>query len=482
MNLLYLNERQAPVAALREAIYNLNIDRMAEYACKNKKQTEYFLDVLSRPSSGVEEASCRAEVLRDFLKYPELLSGLSQIFRSYDNLRFETEEMTNEIFRYGVPAGASGMLDCTYEELYINAHFARNVIACFSEIFELFSDFDVSSKGLLAMKELCVSIKDSRCVEEVESAACAFRSESAENYKFTVKAELNEAMEGVRCTIAELHDISEKEKKKLTDIFKKKPIAETADIGSSAQENVSHALTAALSELSGIFADIANHLYSLFYGIGDELQFYSVACDMAKAIEAKGMNYCFPEVLPMESDTLSGKGLFDMLLLSEGKDSRSIIRNDLNLTTHGIIAMGDNNCGKTSFLRAVGSGVIFAQSGMFVCADSLSSSVRSGIFSHFSSAEKEFTVGDAAGRFEGEVMDIAKIIDALTPYSLVMLNESFQTTAYAEGAEGMCDILSVFPDIHVKYIFVTHMKAMAIRFSDQNVTHLRADKFVLKEV
>ncbi len=479
MKLLYLNSKPSPSASLRDAIYNLNIDRMADFACKNRKLTDSFLSTLASPITE-EEAKYRAEILRDFLEFPELLEQLTQVFRSFDNLRFETEEMTREIFRYGVPAGASGMLDCTYEELYINAHFARNVIACFSEIFDLFSHFGVKSEGLCKMKNTCSSIKESKCIERVEEAACAFRSESAENYKFTVKVELDEQMRGVRCTLAELHDASEKEKKKLTDIFKKKNVIPSIDIGSSADENVAGALTAALSELSALFFEIASRLYSEFYGMGEELKFYSVALDMARALKEKGMNFCFPALLPKEADRISGKGIYDMLLLSEGKDNGSIVTNDLDLESHGIVAMGDNNCGKTSFLRAVGSGVVFAQSGLFVCADTFESSLRTGIFSHFSSAEKDFTVGDAAGRFEGEVIEIAKIIDSLTPYSLVMLNETFQTTAYAEGAEGMCDILSYLPDIHVKYIFVTHMKSVPMLLTDPDVTHLKAVGFKLK--
>ncbi len=480
MKLLYLNEKQAASAAVKEAIYNLNIDRMAGYASANRKQLDFFLSVLATPAR-LEDALYRAEILRDFLSYPELLSELVQVFRSFDNLRFETEEMTREIFRYGVPAGAGGMLDCTYEELYINAHFARNVIACFSEMFELFSRFDVKSRGLCEMKSLCVSIKESNCVERVENAAQIFKSESVEGYKFTVKTELDEHMRGARFTLSEIRDASEKDKKKLRDIFKKSPKVTVVDIGSAADENLSFALTGAISELSGVFYDIASGIYSDFYGIGEELQFYCVACDMAQALKSKGMNYSFPSLLSAEEDKICGTGIFDMLLLSEGKDSESIVKNDISLENHGIVAMGDNNCGKTSFLRAVGSAVIFAQSGLFVCADSFESSMRTGIFSHFSSAEKDFTTtGDAAGRFEGEVIEIAKIIKSLTPYSLVMLNETFQTTAYSEGAEGICDILSALPSIHVKYIFVTHMKSVPKLLSDPYVTHLRAEGFKLK--
>ena len=167
---------------------------MAEGACKNKRATDYFLSVLARPAPSIDDIKYRAEILRDLIRFPGLLESLIQLFKSYDNLSFETEEMTKEIFRYGMPASVSGLMDCTYEELYINAHYARNVIAYFSEIYDLFEDCAVESEGLLAIKNFCVQCKQSKCISIVESSAELFRSENPESYRFAVNAELDDAM------------------------------------------------------------------------------------------------------------------------------------------------------------------------------------------------------------------------------------------------------------------------------------------------
>jgi DNA mismatch repair ATPase MutS len=132
-------------------------------------------------------------------------------------------------------------------------------------------------------------------------------------------------------------------------------------------------------------------------------------------------------------------------------------------------------------LRALGTAVIFAQSGLFVCATEATSSIRTAIFTHFSSAEDDFSDNDAAGRFEGEVKEIAEIIDAIEPHSLVLLNETFQTTAYREGAQGMKEILQIFPDIKCKYVFVTHMTAIFEIFPKDEATVLTANKFKLTQ-
>lgn len=462
-----------------EAIYNLNIDRMARAACENKRQTDYFLSVLCREAPSKADAMYRQEILSDFIEHPELLSSMLQTFRGYDRLPEETEEVLSEIFRYGMPASSSGMLDCAYEELYVNAHYARNVIAYFSEIHDLLADCEVKSEGLCKMKTLCSDINKSKCITELENAASQFKSEHLESYKFTVNAHLDEAMRICSCSIAAVADASEKDKKGLLSIFKKNaPV--TVDIGSSSVDNAQNAVSAAISELSGIFSDIAGAIYGVFKGIGEELAFYRVALDIRDRLIKNGMHYCFPEVLDAESDVLEATEIYDMLLLNEGKNVDSIVTNDVDLHK-SILARGDNNCGKTSFLRSVGCAVLFAQNGLFVCAKSMKTSIRGAILTHFSSAEKDFSDNDAAGRFEGEVKEIAAIMNAIRPYSLVLLNETFQTTAYREGAQGMKDILSVFPSIKSKYIFVTHMSAIFEIFEKDAATVLTAKGYKLTQ-
>ena len=89
-----------------------------------------------------------------------------------------------------------------------------------------------------------------------------------------------------------------------------------------------------------------------------------------------------------------------------------------------------------------------------------------GIYTHFSSAEEEFDVGDVSGRFEGEVKAIAAIMDSVSRGSLVILNETFQTTAYDEGTEAIEGILKALVCLGCQYIFVTHLTGLFGLFGD----------------
>ena len=55
------------------------------------------------------------------------------------------------------------------------------------------------------------------------------------------------------------------------------------------------------------------------------------------------------------------------------------------------------------------------------------------------------------------------IIRAMEPNSLLLLNETFQTTAYDEGADGMIPILNYLGALGCGIIFVTHLTRLVER-------------------
>lgn len=165
-----------------------------------------------------------------------------------------------------------------------------------------------------------------------------------------------------------------------------------------------------------------------------------------------------PSLLPAEEDRIAAAGLRELMLLSNGAGSETV-PNDLSLGKEfsGLLVKGLTDSGKTVYLRAVGSAQLLLRHGLPVLAEHAEMSIRYGFFSHFSSAEEEFLSGDAAGRFDQEAKELAKIIGQLQPYSLLLLNETFQTTSYREGTESMYNILRFMPKLRTKYIFVTHL-------------------------
>ena len=242
----------------------------------------------------------------------------------------------------------------------------------------------------------------------------------------------------------------------------------TLPLPESARDDISTLLATATEDIDRALTAVTDSIYSMLHGLGAELRFYEGALALMDSVRAGSLPLVYPEIT--ESDCRC-TALRDMYLLCEGKSGDGIIPNDLELSgdIYGMIVRGGNGTGKTVFLRSVGTAQLIAQAGLPVCADSARVAIRRGVYTHFSSAEEDFTAGDTAGRFEGEVRAVSAIMDVLTDGSLLLLNETFQTTAYAEGADAMAGILSVLPELGTKYIFVTHLGDIGDIDSDGHV-------------
>jgi DNA mismatch repair ATPase MutS len=111
-----------------------------------------------------------------------------------------------------------------------------------------------------------------------------------------------------------------------------------------------------------------------------------------------------------------------------------------------------------------------------VPARSFAAGLRDGIFTHFKREE------DAAlrhGKFVEELARIRGIVDRLSPDSMVLCNESAQSTNEREGSEIGRPIVEAFLESGIKVIFVTHMHDLARSLHDRKYkdgVFLRAER------
>lgn len=128
------------------------------------------------------------------------------------------------------------------------------------------------------------------------------------------------------------------------------------------------------------------------------------------------------------------------------------------------------------FLRSVATMQIFAQAGLPIPAKHAVLPIYKQIITQFSEAEKEFTAGNDAGRFEQEVRELSYMVDHLGPRSLVFLNETFQTTSYEEGATGLYHVLNFFSKRGISFICVTHLRQLEHLFLEDEVLRLYTEE------
>ncbi len=228
----------------------------------------------------------------------------------------------------------------------------------------------------------------------------------------------------------------------------------------------------AINAAADAAARSAEHVLNFFSTLRTELAFYLGAVRLYRRLEAKGIPVCFPKPEPAETGKFTAAGLRDpaLALTLDGP----VIGNDVNADGKSLVVVtGANQGGKSTFLRAAGAAQLLMQAGMFVPAESFQSAVCSGLFTHW---KREEDNAMESGKFDEELRRMSRIVDALAPHAMVLLNESFAATNEREGSEIAAQIVRAFLEHGVRVFFVTHFYEFAHAFWQKR----RADSLFLR--
>ena len=236
-----------------------------------------------------------------------------------------------------------------------------------------------------------------------------------------------------------------------------------------------------LNGTANALAQSTDHIKSFFEMLRAELGFYLGCLNLRSRLMAKGQPVCFPDPIgPAPASArhvrLSARGLYDAsLALSLGQ--AGAVGNDVTADGKRLIMItGANHGGKSTFLRSVGLAQLMMQAGMFVAAESFSSSVSTGIFTHFK-REEDATM--EKGKLDEELDRMSVIAGQIRAGCLLLCNESFASTNEREGSEIARQIILALTEAGIRIIFVTHMYDLAERqyaAGDPAALFLRAER------
>ncbi len=451
-----------------KVLYDLSVDRAIREIVEDKRRAEYFLSVIEKPLTKKENIDFRQEIYSDLKDIHGLLPALKTLFLRYDKIKSDWQEMKlSAVNGSGSEINSEALLEHTFASLKVTAIFPSTIASFFGTIGETLGKYLIKSEGLIAIRDWCVSMTENEALGELVSISQRFRYKTPSDFDFTVVFTLDRALRLLSCDLSDIAD-RKTEASAFSKLFGKKKEEDGTDIkavlsgaGEDPLNDAQYILNEALQRIDSALTKVTNDVYDAFFGLSNELMFYEAAILYAEKAEEAGVPLTLPTVLPEECDRFSMQGLRELVLLSNGLGSKTV-PNDLSLEgdTAGLLVKGLTDSGKTVYLRAIGVAQLFSQAGLPVLAEKAEMSIRRGFFSHFSSAEEEFLKGDARGRFDQEAREIAAILDRLTPYSLLLLNETFQTTSYKEGTKSIYDILRFMPKLKTKYVFVTHLTAL----------------------
>ena len=214
------------------------------------------------------------------------------------------------------------------------------------------------------------------------------------------------------------------------------------------------------SRVASALAQAADHITAFFDILRVELAFYIGCVNLRHQLDHCGSSVCFPVPELPGSGRYSCGGLIDICLALN--QDKSVVGNDLAADKKNLVIItGANQGGKSTFLRAIGCAQLMMQCGMFVTADYFGSDICRGLFTHY---KREEDVSLNSGKFDEELNRMSGIIDALTPDSIVLFNESFSATNEMEGSEIAGQIVRALLELRVKVFFVTHMHEFAHGF------------------
>ena len=191
-----------------------------------------------------------------------------------------------------------------------------------------------------------------------------------------------------------------------------------------------------------------------------ELAFFVGAARMIERLQAQGIDFCQPEPLPMSQRTAHIQGLVNLQLALAGAQ---VVPSEVRFDDEGRIGVltGPNSGGKTTYLRSVGLAQVVFQAGLFVPAAAARISPVASILTHFPRLETR-----QQGRLAEEAERLRDIFAQMDDTSLVLLNETFSSTAFGEALYLAHDMLSGLSALGVRAIFATHLVEVVDNFEE----------------
>ncbi len=448
-------------------LYRLSLDRAFAYICTDVSKRERFLSVVSALSCDEQEIRYRQEILQDLDKAPELLAQLLSLSSRFEEQKASCKTAVADSYR--MLSSNTMSLAAAKNLLQIWALCLKRALLFVKAYGELSDSFEIRSAGLQRLADACREICGNPAYEELLAFCSRFEQIGAEDFwdfRFALDGDGRiDEFELIDRKKLPLPDTVPKKKGFLR--FKREEEPDRAEDTLALQcDGVLEKLEiSALSDLTGLFKSLSEQIFERFGALSNELVFYEVALKYIGALSAKGVPLCYPTVSQTKKTDV--RGLYDLYLLMSAPDPRSVVPNDfvLDASEEGLLVFGNNGSGKTVYLRSVGTMQLLAQAGLPIPCKHAEVMLFSQLAAQFSESEKEFCEGNDAGRFEQEVRELAAMVDTLKEGALVFLNETFQSTAYAEGTSGLYHILRYFSAHGIRWILVSHLTKLSGMFA-----------------
>ena len=464
-------DRATAIAKLpQDYITNLELELLSRLICPENALNAQR--ILTQLSTDEEVLNYRLDILEDFLNVPQLEAVLYEnVHKLYVNEHVNIQKL--------------GLADSFYA-LNTRLNSLKTFIECITNCHEFCQKFQdrFHSEALKGLVEYFASVYNSEYFDEVKRETDECLRVLAKGVKsVTVGINFDDMMRPVEAMLLSVSTDSIKKKGRFDWIFKHLDGGADRAIGrthSLYNENGgTNDLEAPLfRELKEINSEYISHLDRAIRAyfkkstediltFESQMSFYIGAKRIIDAVRARGLEMCRPKYLKMDERRLDAKGVFDLSFYTQmvssdpmGTLKDKIITNDCKMDDDGrfFVLTGANNGGKTTYTRAIGIIQVMAQAGIYVPCTSCEISPVDFIYTHF---PKEEEVGLNTSRFTQECKQFKVTVDNATRYSMLLLNESIQSTTPTECVFIATELTKIFRCIGVRGVYATHLLELA---------------------
>ena len=275
-----------------------------------------------------------------------------------------------------------------------------------------------------------------------------------------------------KVSILPTYDIEIKEDKK----WKHAKVIENPKALATSEEAYNHFTDEALISIAPSVCNLVNDIVEYLKKSREEMAFYIGAINLYDKLIKKGMPICTPKAYSNEEHVFKCDGLYDVALALQSNEA--VVGNTLDSNSKSIMFItGANQGGKTTFLRSYGQSIIMMQLGLFVAGKSYESNTFNGIFTHFNKEEDKTM---ESGKLDEELSRLDEIMNKVKRGSLMLFNESFQSTSEREGSTIAFDVIRALHEKNISVVSVSHMYHLYTLLDDyygeDNIYYLRATR------
>ena len=473
-------------------IDDLNLREISKRTQLSSEDINYVLKIMTDFKTTKKDIKVRYDVIGDFLR----LEGFYDIFmKQMQHFKEIREKLIiakrNMIRTRADVSDSSSNAFLNYNNITLACTFFTLTYKTIFNLYKDLRDIDIRSPHLLTFREFLVNLIENTAFKKLNEECQIFNDHVNEGVVFDIEMKLNSILRIIslrmydfryikpmqtggliwQLTYSVMKALSIEEKQSRNKyIYIEKTFTQTSKISSVddayLKSNIEYQINLAARRLAAVYET----LISLFMGISDELIFYNYALRMINYMRKTDVPYCFAEIDEENGDNQNNiyfGELCDIALSGYIRDSESgqdVVRNDYNLSEKdGInIIIGGNQSGKTTFLRAFGTSLMFARAGLPIPAKSAKITMFKNLYTHFQRYDAEIK---NEGQLDTELAEMAKIIYSIDKDSILLMNESFSSTGIKDATQIAVDILSALSHLGTKSVFVTHIQNLSEKLS-----------------